>query len=49
MGTRGERVPLNRRERIEAAFRDLFERAGFQLTRVVPTESPFSVIEGGRV
>jgi SAM-dependent methyltransferase len=37
------------RERTEAEFRDLFERSGFQLTRVVPTESPFSVIEGVRV
>ncbi|HXI61994.1 MAG TPA: methyltransferase [Pyrinomonadaceae bacterium] len=37
------------RERTEAEFRDLYERAGFRLTRVVPTESPFSVIEGLRV
>jgi SAM-dependent methyltransferase len=37
------------RERTEAEFRDLYERAGFRLTRVVPTESPFSVIEGVRV
>jgi len=37
------------RERTEAEFRELFERAGFRLTRVVPTESPFSVIEGVRV
>jgi len=36
------------RERTEAEFRDLYERAGFRLTRVVPTESPFSVIEGVR-
>ncbi len=36
------------RERTEAEFRELFERAGFRLTRVVPTESPFSVIEGVR-
>jgi ubiquinone/menaquinone biosynthesis C-methylase UbiE len=34
------------RERTEAEFRDLYERAGFRLTRIVPTESPFSVIEG---
>jgi ubiquinone/menaquinone biosynthesis C-methylase UbiE len=34
------------RERTEVEFRDLYERAGFQLTRVIPTESPFSVIEG---
>jgi hypothetical protein len=37
------------RERTEAEFRDLYERAGFRLTRIVPTESPFSVIEGMRV
>ena len=37
------------RERTEAEFRVLYERAGFRLTRVVPTESPFSVIEGVRV
>lgn len=33
------------RERTEAEFRSLFERAGFRLTRVVPTQSPLSVIE----
>jgi len=37
------------RERTEVEFRDLYQRAGFRLTRVVPTESPFSVIEGVRV
>ena len=37
------------RERTEAEFRQLYEAAGFRLTRVVPTESPFSVIEGVRV
>ena len=34
------------RERTAEEFRKLYEAAGFQLTRVVPTESPFSVIEG---
>jgi SAM-dependent methyltransferase len=34
------------RERTEAEFRELYGRAGFRLTRIVPTESPFSVIEG---
>ena len=34
------------RERTEAEFRKLYEDSGFKLTRVVPTESPFSVIEG---
>ncbi|HVS20845.1 MAG TPA: methyltransferase, partial [Pyrinomonadaceae bacterium] len=37
------------RERTEAEFCALYERAGFLLTRIVPTESPFSVIEGVRV
>jgi len=36
------------RERTEAEFRELYQRAGFRLTRVVPAESPFSVIEGER-
>ncbi len=34
------------RERTEAEFRKLYEDSGFELARVVPTESPFSVIEG---
>jgi hypothetical protein len=34
------------RERTEAEFRKLYEDSGFKVTRVVPTESPFSVIEG---
>jgi hypothetical protein len=33
------------RERTAAEFADLFGRAGFELTRIVPTESPLSVIE----
>ena len=33
------------KERTEAEFRALFERAGFTLTRVVPTSSPLSVVE----
>jgi len=37
------------RERTEAEFRKLYEDSGFRLTRIVPTESPFSVIEGERV
>lgn len=35
-------------ERSAAEYRTLFERAGFKLTRVVPTHSPYSVIEGAR-
>jgi hypothetical protein len=34
------------RERTESQFRKLYEDSGFTLTRIVPTESPFSVIEG---
>jgi hypothetical protein len=34
------------RERTEAEFAALFNAAGFQLTRVVPTKSPLSVVEG---
>ena len=34
------------RERTEAEFADLLARHGFQLTRVVPTQSPLSVVEG---
>ena len=33
------------KERTEAEFRALFARAGFALTRIVPTRSPLSVIE----
>lgn len=34
------------RERSEEEFRSLFDRAGFRLTRIVPTKSPLAVIEG---
>jgi O-methyltransferase domain/Dimerisation domain len=34
------------RERTEAEYRTLFEAAGFKLTRITPTQSPLSVIEG---
>jgi hypothetical protein len=34
------------KERTEEEFRKLYEASGFNLTRVIPTESPFSVIEG---
>jgi hypothetical protein len=33
------------RERTEEEFRRLFSRAGYELTRIIPTESPLSVIE----
>jgi hypothetical protein len=34
------------RERMEQEWRDLFAAGGFRLTRIVPTKSPFSVLEG---
>jgi len=34
------------RERTEAEYRDLYVAAGFRLTRIIPTQSPVSVIEG---
>ncbi len=37
------------RERTEEEFRKLYEVSGFRLTRIVPTESPFSVVEGVKV
>ncbi len=33
------------RERMEQEWRDLFADAGFRLSRIVPTKSPFNVIE----
>lgn len=37
------------RERDEAEFATLLETAGFRLTRIVPTASPVSVVEGKRL
>ena len=37
------------RERTPEEFRRLYEASGFKLSRIVPTESPFSVIEGVKV
>ncbi len=34
------------KERTEAEYRTLFEAAGFQLTRIVPTQNFVSVVEG---
>jgi predicted O-methyltransferase YrrM len=34
------------RERTAGQFRSLFSEAGFALQRVVPTDSPFSIVEG---
>lgn len=36
------------RERTEAEFRMLYEKAGLQLTRVIPTPSMLSIVEGVR-
>ena len=36
------------RERTEAEYRNLLAAAGFELTRIISTPSPFSVIEGER-
>ena len=36
------------RERTEAEYRALFEKAGFKLTRIVPTQEEMSIIEGIR-
>lgn len=36
------------RERTEGEYRTLFESSGFRLTRIIPTESPMSIIEGER-
>jgi hypothetical protein len=37
------------RERTEGEYRALFEKAGFKLTRIVPTQDEISIIEGIRV
>ncbi len=37
------------KERTEEEFRQLFKEAGFKLTRVVKTVSPFSVVEGRKI
>jgi hypothetical protein len=37
---------LHSYERTEKEYAELFEKAGFRLTRVVPTESPYSIVEG---
>jgi hypothetical protein len=39
-------VSLTGCERTETEYRNLLDRAGFDLTRITPTPSPYSVIEG---
>ncbi len=34
------------RERTEAEYRTLLEASGFRLTRIIPTQSPVSIVEG---
>ena len=43
-----EMLLIGGRERTEAEFRKLFADAGFELTRIVDTSAPVSVIEGRR-
>ena len=37
------------RERTEDEYRHLFQVAGFRLERIIPTHSPFNVIEATRI
>ena len=39
-------LTINGRERTEEQFHSLLDRAGFNLSRIVPTQSPVSVVEG---
>jgi len=43
-----EMLLIGGRERTETDFRRLFAEAGFELTRIVATPSPVSVVEGRR-
>jgi hypothetical protein len=38
-------VRVGGRERTEAEFRALFDRAGFQLDQIIPTASPLRILE----
>jgi hypothetical protein len=42
-------VLLTGRERTESEYRDLLAAGGFKIERVIPTHTPFSVIEASRV
>lgn len=42
-------VQAGARERTAAEYRKLYQQAGFRLTRVVPTASPISLVEGKAV
>ena len=41
-------VLLTGKERTESQYRDLLAAAGFRMERVIPTHSPFSIIEASR-
>jgi hypothetical protein len=41
-------ISTNGRERTEREFADLLAKAGLALARVVPTQSPYSVLEAVR-
>ncbi len=41
-------ISSNGKERTEREFADLFAKAGLALERVVPTRSPYSVLEALR-
>ena len=36
------------RERTAAEFSDLLTRAGFEMTRIIPTQSPLAIVEASR-
>jgi hypothetical protein len=42
-------VQAGARERTADEYRKLYEQAGFQMTRVVPTAAPISLVEGRAV
>ena len=42
-------VQVAARERTTEDYRKLYQQAGFQLTRVVPTAGPISLVEGTAV
>jgi hypothetical protein len=42
-------VQAGARERTAGDYRKLYEQAGFQMTRVVPTAGPISLVEGKAV
>jgi hypothetical protein len=33
-------------ERTEREYQKIFEAAGFELTRIIPTKAPVSIVEG---